>query len=185
MKWRIGLTALVFLLLVAVLPQQAVTGQGYSAHPIQTKTLLSQDNRVHGDAEYSDARGVSDEWVLDHDIAILGSEVYVEVDPIWRPAYHEGDLFAETELSINGGLADGTANKVDLHVVIGELSWGRLLAWGNWYEKNVVMYPEGTALILHAGDSLSLVTDGHNDIMSAANAVAMYFRAYIFYVDLN
>lgn len=122
--------------------------------------------------------------MLDHDIAVLGSEVYVEVDPIWRPAYHEGDLFAETELSVNGGLADGTANKVDLHVVVGA-ERGGLLAWGDWYEKNVVMYPEGTALILRAGDSLSLVTDGWNDIMSAASAVSMYFRAYIFYVDLN
>lgn len=188
-------TLLALSLLVTLLVTMLFTGpaQGIVEEyaEIQTLTLSYTDNLVYGDQEYIDDRGVVAEWTAPNDVAVIGSEVYFEVSIIWRPSWHEGRISGDVELSHNGGQANGTINKADLTAVLGVEPGGptttnsKMFTWGNLIEQNILMFPAGTAIILEQGAKLSLVADGFNDIMSSGNAVAMYFRAYVFYVNLN
>lgn len=168
----------------------ATAQQGYEASPIQTVTLAYHDPYVYGD-QYIDDRGVVDEWTAPNDVAVIGSQIYIEVYPIWRPSYNEGVIDGDVELSHNAGQANGTMNKADLSIVLGvepgspTASNSKTFAWGNFVERSTVMYPAGTAVILDQGEKLSLVADGRNHLMSSGNAVAIYYRAYVFYVNLN
>lgn len=187
MKKLIALIAVVTLLAIALLaPTGSIAQEGYIPAEIQTVQLTYHDPLVYGGlvGEYIDDRGVVDEWVAPNDVAIIGSRVYFEVYPIWRPAWNEGVIDGDIELSHNAGLANGTLNKADLCIVLG-VELGGMFAWGNFVEESTLMFPAGTAVILEEGEKLSLVADGRNNLMGAANAVAMYFRAYVFYVNLN
>lgn len=183
--------SLVVAMLVAMLLTGPVQGIVQEYGEIQTLTLSYTDSLVYGDQQYIDDRGVVAEWTAPNAIAVIGSEVYMEVAVIWRPAWHEGRVSGDVELSHNGGLTNGTINKADLNVVLGVEPGGpttansKMFTWGSMVERNTLMFPEGMAVVLEQGEKLSLVADGFNDIMASGNAVAMYFRAYIFYVNLN
>ena len=182
----ITLIALLAIALISSTPSAAL--EGYTPAEVECKTLVYQDTLVYG-YEYIDDRGVVAEWTVPNDVAIVGSLVYMEVHPIGWPEYREGTVHGDTELSVTGGATDGTINKVDLQVVLGfevpTKTWNGEWNWGNWVEQNVVMFPAGTAVIVDQGGKVSLVADGFVDIMRSQNGVAMYFRAYIWYIDLN
>lgn len=184
MKRALLALSLVVTLLVAMLVTGPVQGVVQEYAEIQTLTLSYTDGLVYGDQEYIDDRGVVAEWTAPNDVAIIGSEVYFEVAIIWRPSWHEGRVSGDVELSHNGGQANGTINKADLTAVLG-VEPGGMFTWGNLIEQNTLMFPAGAAIILDQGEKLSLVADGFNDIMASGNAVAMYFRAYVFYINLN
>ena len=180
-------------LLVATsqVPVTSVAQEGYVPAEIQTVTLSYTDGTVYGDGQYIDDRGVVAEWTAPNDVAIIGSEIYIEIAPIWRPGWHEGRLSGDVELSSNGGQANGTLNKADLTVVLGVEPGGttttnsKMFTWGDMVKQRALMFPAGAAVILGEGEKLSLVADGMNDIMGSGNACAYYYRAYVFYINLN
>ena len=187
-KFITAITLIALLVIALISPMPSAALEGFTPAKVECKTLLYQDTLVYG-YEYIDDRGVVDEWMVPNDVAIVGSLVYMEVHPIGWPEYREGTVHGDTELSVTGGATDGTINKVDLQVVLGfevpTKTWNGEWNWGNWVEQNVVMFPAGTAVIVDQGGKVSLVADGFVDIMRSQNGVAMYFRAYIWYIDLN
>ena len=166
------------------------TAQGYDPAAIQTVQLIYHDPLVYGYGGYIDDRGAVAEWTAPNRVAVIGSELYVEVAIIWRPVWHEGRVSADVELATADSGPDRTINKVDLTAVLGiepgvpTTSNSKMFTWGNLVERNTLMFPADTAVILEEGEKLWLIADGMNHIMPANNAVAMYFRAYIFYVNL-
>lgn len=192
MKKLIALVAVIALLTIALLaPATGVAQEGYTPAEIETVQLIYTDSLVYGYGEYIDDRGVVAEWEAPNDVAVIGSHLYVEIAIIWRPVWHEGRVSADVELSTANEGPDRTVNKVDLTAVLGiepgvpTTSGSHMFTWGNLVEDNTLMFPAGTAVILEQGEKLYLIADGMNHIMSANNAVAMYFRAYIYYVNLN
>lgn len=192
MKKIIFILLILLCLSLIIWGHSPATAQDLPLTPIKMKTLAWQDNRVYGDSfvngeyvdgEYIDIRSPVSTWTIEEPIAIVGSKVYVEVHPIWRPNYHKGNLECEVELSKSPYGADHTINKVDLKIVIGDVQ-GVCFHAGPWVGQEVIMFPAGSGIICEVGEQISLICDGKNLIMAHENAVVMYFRAYIFYVEL-
>lgn len=192
MKKFILLILILGMLTACILGGNTVQALDFEYEQVLTKTLAWQDNDVRGDGwvggnytyDTLDTTIPFPTWEVDSTIVIVGSEVYAEVDPSWRPDWHTGRIECETELWLDIGGIKHTLNKKDLKIATYVTETSSFIT-GELVDHSTIMFPAGTGAIMRAGDTLHLSPDGFNLSMEPHNSCSMYFRAYVFYVELD